>query len=341
MKRSRFGALALVFGVAGAFLAGRGVDAQPAPPPAAGTTRTLSVATLAPAGSAWMRVFEAWNREIRRRTNKSLSLTFYPGGVQGDESEVIRKIRQGRLDGAAVTAVGLAQIHRPALTFQMPGMFRGYSQLDAARNGLNTEMTQAFDQANFVLMGWADVGTTHPFSRTPVRTPAELRALHPWAWRDDAVLPAFYSVINANPVTLQVPEVLSALQTNRIDSFVSSPVATLALQWSSRVTHMTQVDCAISIGATVFGKNQFNALSAEHQTVLRETATQFHQQLIRNLRRDEGVALTTLQSRGITMVPVSEAERGQWTTAFQQTRTRLTGQIAPAAFIARVAGYNR
>jgi TRAP-type C4-dicarboxylate transport system substrate-binding protein len=87
--------------------------------------KVLSIATLAPPGSTWMKVFDAWNREVRRRSDKSLELRFYAGGVQGDESEVIRKIRSGRLDGAAVTAVGLAQIHRPALVFQMPGILRG------------------------------------------------------------------------------------------------------------------------------------------------------------------------------------------------------------------------
>src|SRR5689334_6686874 len=67
--------------------------------------KTISIATLAPPGSTWMKVFEAWNREVRRRSNKTLELRFYAGGVQGDESEVIRKIRSGRIDGAAVTAV--------------------------------------------------------------------------------------------------------------------------------------------------------------------------------------------------------------------------------------------
>src|SRR5262245_41104393 len=81
MKKYRFGFLALVFGLVGVVLAGRGVDAQ-TPPAPAGATRSFSIATLAPAGSTWMRVLESWGREVRRRSNKSLSLTFYPGGVQ-------------------------------------------------------------------------------------------------------------------------------------------------------------------------------------------------------------------------------------------------------------------
>src|SRR6185295_7355329 len=106
-------------------------------PPAA---KTISIATLAPPGSTWMRVFDAWNREIRRRSNKTLQLRFYPGGVQGDEAEVIRKIRSGRIDGGAVTAVGLSQIHRPTLVLQLPGLFRTYQKLDQTRDALAAEL---------------------------------------------------------------------------------------------------------------------------------------------------------------------------------------------------------
>ncbi len=112
----------------------------------------------------------------------------------------------------------------------------------------------------------------------------------------------------------------------------------MSLQWSTRATHMTDVNVGLVVGATVFGKRQFESLSPAHQTALRETATQFHQLLRTNLRRDEGAAMRSMASRGMTIITPNDAERAQWNTAFASTRTRLTGQIADAAFIARVRG---
>jgi TRAP-type C4-dicarboxylate transport system substrate-binding protein len=215
-------------------------------------------------------------------------------------------------------------------------MFRGYPQLDAARNALAPEMSAAFEQAGFVHMGWADVGQTRFFTQAPVRTPQELAAQRPWVWREDAVTPMLFQVVRANPVPLQVPEVLSALQTNRINSLLSTPVATISLQWSSRLTHMTDMNVSVTIGATVIGRTQWNSLSPEHQTILRETGAQFHTLARRNLRNDEVTAVQTLAQRGITVVPVDAGQRAAWEGIFQQTRQRLTGQIADAAFIARV-----
>jgi TRAP-type C4-dicarboxylate transport system substrate-binding protein len=314
-------------------LAASGAEAQQAPAPAA-TTRQLSVATLAPAGSTWMRVLESWNRELRRRTNKSLGLRIFPGGVQGDETEVVRKMRSGRLDGGSMTAVGLSKIHRPALVFQMPGMFSTVAQLDRARTATATEITTGFNTAGFQFMGWADVGWSRLFSRTPVTTPGQLRSLHPYVWRDDLVMPAVFAESQASAVPLQIPEVLTALQTNRVDSFFTSPVAAISLQWSQRVTHMTDLSVAVLVGATVFSNTAVNGLPADQQTALRETATQFHSLLISNLRRDERAAVTSMGTRNITVV--QPAERAAWDSLLDRARARLVGNIAPAEFVNRV-----
>ncbi len=339
-KNWTLAALAVVSGAVGVG-ASLSVEAQTAPA-AAATPVVISIATLAPAGSTWMNVFDAWNRELRRESakiNQPMRLQFFPGGVQGDEAEVIRKIRTRRLDGAAVTAVGLAQIHRPALVFQMPGMFRSYGPLDTARTALHNDLNAAFNTAGFELMGWADVGQARVFSNAPVRSPRELAQQRPWVWSDDQVMPTFYQTISANPVRMQVPEVLSGLQTNRINTVLTSaPVAT-QLQWASRVTHMTDFPLYTTIGATVIGRTKFNSLTPQQQALFRLTGTNFHALARGSLRRAETSALASLASRNITVVPVDAAQRGEWERAFTATRSALTGRIADAAFIARVAGY--
>ncbi len=333
MKRTRFVALALASALPAAMLAAGGAEAQQAPA-AAATTRQLSVATLAPAGSTWMRGLEAWNRELRRRTNKALGLRIFPGGVQGDESEVVRKMRSGRLDGGAVTAVGLSKIHRPALVFQMPGMFNSVGQLDRARTAVAQDVSAAFNTAGFQFMGWADVGFSRLFSRSAVTTPAQLRALHPYVWRDDLVMPAVFTEANVTATPLQIPEVLTALQTNRVDSFYTSPVAAISLQWSQRVTHVTDLSVAVLVGATVFTNAAVNGLPADQQAILRETGTQFHTLLINNLRRDEGTAMRSMGTRNVTVV--QPQERAAWDALLDRSRARLVGTIAPADFINRV-----
>lgn len=303
---------------------------------AVGAVRTLSLATLAPVGSTWMRTLEAWNRDIRRRTGGTLSFRIYPNGVQGDEGEVVRKIRSGRLDGGALTAVGLAQIHRPVLVLQAPGLFADDAALDRTRAALASEFENAFAQAGFSLVGWGDAGTDRVFSDRVVRTPDDLAHTKLFLWTDDPLSPTLYEELHVRGVSMQLPEVLTALQMRTLDTVIAPPIAVASLQWAAHVSHMTDMRVATEIGALVFGRAQVESLSAEQRDALRETAAQYCGLLVRNVRHDDDGAVAPMRARGITVDTVTPAERARWDAAFARTRTRLAGVLADAAFIQRV-----
>lgn len=299
-------------------------------------TTTLRLATLAPRGSSWMRVFDAWNNTLRQRTNNRLQLRVYAGGSQGDERDVIRKIRIGQLDGAAVTSTGLGLIVRPIMVLQAPGVVENYQQLDRARSALSDEFAQQFESNGVKLMGWGDVGEGRIFSNQPIRRPRDLRSVRPWVWRDDSMFGTFLEVVGANGVRLGVPEVLPALSTGQVDTVVASATAASALQWHTRVTHVTQQANTILVGATVLSKQKFDSLPADLQTALMETSEQAHSTLVRRIRRDDARyyrALTT--SHGLTAVDLS-AHESEWSQAARQTRERLAGRLYPRALMERV-----
>lgn len=306
----------------------RSVDAQEAV--------TLRIATLAPRGSAWMRVFDAWNNSLRQRTSNRLSLRFYPGGAQGDERDVIRKIRNGQLDGAAVTSTGLSLVVRPALVLQAPGVVENYQQLDRVRTRLGPEFAAQFQENGMRLMGWGDVGEGRIFSNRPILRPRDLRSVRPWVWRDDSMFGEFLEVIGANGIRLGVPEVLPALSTGQIDTVVASATAASALQWHTRVTHVTQQPNAILVGATILSQEKYDALPADLKTALDETSAQAHTALVARIRRDDARYYTALTTQhGLTAVDVS-AHQDEWRDAARQTRERLAGRLYPRDLMERV-----
>jgi TRAP-type C4-dicarboxylate transport system substrate-binding protein len=254
---------------------------------------------------------------------------------------VVRRIRAGNLDGAALTGIGMGQIHRAALVFQMPGMFRGYEQLDGARNAVAGDVNAGFEAAGFELLGWADVGESRIFSQRPVHTPQELAAMHPLVWRDDLVLPALYDIIHAHPLSLGIPDGVAALQGGRGDALITSPVAAVSLGWAPHVHYMTDLRVAVLIGATVISRNVWNTLTPEEQAILRETSQEFHAEARQHLRADEQTAVTSLASHGVAPVTLDAGQRAAWESVFEQTRQRLTGQIADAAFVQRIQQLGR
>jgi len=137
---------------------------------ATGTT-TIRMASLAPAGSSWDKVFRAWGNTLSEQTGGAVTFQFFPGGVAGDERDYIRKMKLGQIDAAGLTSVGLGQIARSISVLQMPSIIHNYKQLNYVREKLAGEFEGMFEKEGYKLLGWGDAGFGRIFrlqGRSPV-----------------------------------------------------------------------------------------------------------------------------------------------------------------------------
>ncbi len=67
----------------------------------------IKFATLAPEGTPWMQMMHEMSHEVERKSNGDVSFRFYPGGIAGDERDVIRKMRIKQLHGGAFSGFGM------------------------------------------------------------------------------------------------------------------------------------------------------------------------------------------------------------------------------------------
>ncbi|MEM8605768.1 MAG: TRAP transporter substrate-binding protein DctP [Myxococcota bacterium] len=295
----------------------------------------IRIATLAPNGTPWTKVYNAWNRTLQKETNNTLKFKFYTGGSMGDERDYIRKMRAGQLDAASLTTFGLGQIVRPVLVLALPGVIETYEQLDTVRAKLNDHFEEMFAEAGYQLLIWGDVGKARLFSTEKVERPAQLKKLRPWAWKDDLIFTEFFDVIGANPVRLGVPEVYPALQTHMIDTVPASALAALALQWYTRLNFVSAQSMGLIVDASLMRKDKWDALTPEQQTVLLETGKRAHQALVKASRKDDDRAYQTLLKRGLTPVD-TEAYQVEWDQAEAALRTKLVGRVYPKSLLDEV-----
>jgi TRAP-type C4-dicarboxylate transport system substrate-binding protein len=259
----------------------------------------LKVATLAPEGSSWMKLFHQWQTKVEQRTEGRVKVKFYAGGIQGDERDVIRKIRGGQLGGAAITGVGLSLI---APEVRVLEACRTYEDLDHARGRLDATLRKKFEEKGYVLLGWGDVGPIHIFSQRPLKSLADLRQTKLWLWSDDPNTKGVFEVLGIRGVPLGVPEVLPALSTGTIDAFLGSPLSTVALQWSSHAKFATSMTMGIATGATVISKKLWDEVSPADQKVVVEEGKAMETELQKLIRTDNDNALQKMKSAGLQVV---------------------------------------
>jgi TRAP-type C4-dicarboxylate transport system substrate-binding protein len=296
---------------------------------------TLRIATQAPQGSPWHRVFRAWAGSVEQESGGRLRLQFFFGGSQGDERDYAQKMEAGQLDGAAVTTVGLSHLVRPVLVLQAPGVFSEYAQMDRVRSRMGGQFQEQFHSAGYHLAGWGDVGMARFFAKQAVRRPSDLRSLRPWARPDDQIVNTFYEVIGASPQRLGINELLPGLQTGRVNAFPSSALAAVTLQWFHHATHVTRQTNGVVIGATVIRKEKYDALPADLRAIFDSTAARAHRSLTTTIRRADDQAYQAILRRGVTEVDAG-AHEAEWRQAAQTTRQRLSGRLFPADLLQQV-----
>ena len=302
---------------------------------AADAAAEIRIATLAPNGSSWMKVFNAWNRTVQKQTNGTLKLRFYPGGSQGDERDFVRKMRAGQVDGASVTTMGLSQVVRSALVLTVPGILSEYEELDKVRDALGERFEAMFDEAGYTVLAWGDVGKTRLFSTERIVRPSELKQRRPWAWKDDLIFTEYLDVVGANPVRLGVPEVYPGLQTRMIDTVPASALAAVSMQWYTRLAYLSKGNSGIIVGATLVRKDKLDALSEEHRKVLLETSRRVEEALKKSIRRDDANAYEAILKRGLIAVDTSEHD-DEWKAVNRQVRDRLAGRVYPKSLLEAV-----
>jgi len=231
--------------------------------------KVIRFASLAPPGSAFMKVMKAWNRSLKKATQNRVELRFYSGGSQGDERDFVRKVRAGQVDACGVTTTGLGMVVRPVLVLTTPGLITEYDQLERARSELGPRFNEMFRNAGFVNMAWGEAGKNRIFSVEKFERPEDLKALRPWAWKDDPIFAELVRIVGANPVRMGVPEVYGGLQTRMIDVVPTSSIAAVAMQWYTRLNYVAKDNFAIIVGGSLIKRETFNELSEAQRPYIR------------------------------------------------------------------------
>lgn len=278
----------------------------------------LRIATLAPANSPWMDVLEKAAAEIKDKTSSRVTLKYYDGGQQGDERDFVRKIKLGQLDGAAVTATGLAMIDESIRVLELPMMFKSVDEVDYVADKMWPYFQAKFEKQGFKLQDRGEVGWIYFLSKKKVESLDDLKGQKLWVWSDDKLVGAVFSRLKLNGVPLGVPEVDAALTSGRIDGCYGSPVAAVALQWYTKVKFMTSMPMSFAIGATVVSTKTYDKLSKDDIKAIEDIGHSSSRKLRKTIRKANEDSKETMSRKGVTIVKTPDAMVDEFTKQAQE-----------------------
>jgi len=283
----------------------------------------IKLASVAPDGSHWIAQMRAGAEEIRMRTGGRVTFKFYPGGVMGNDAQVLRKIRAGQLQGGAFASGGLAERYSGMSLYGIPLLFRSQEEVDAVRAKIDPLMAAGLDKAGFASFGFTEGGFANPLSNEPIHNVDEMRRKKVWVPDGDQMSFLAMESMGLSPVVLPVTDVLTGLQTGLIDITFASPVTALVLQWHTKVKYITALPVSYSMGVFAIDKTVFSALTPPDQQIVREVMGRYLSQLDREARDDNRKAAEVLAKAGVQTVTVNSTDVEGWRRTVEDLYPKL------------------
>jgi len=306
----------------------------------AAAAKTLKFATLAPAGTTWMKEMTAGAERVAERTEGRVKLKFYPGGVMGNDQSVHRKIKIGQLHGGAFTSGGLAEFDPGIQAYGLPMLFRSLDEVDYVRERMDPVLKRDMEASGFVLLGITEGGFARILSKQSMQDLEALRQSKVWLPEGDDIGLTVFRALGITPISLPIADVFTGLQTGLIETVPVNPTSAIAFQWHSSTAYMTDVPIIYLIGVLAVDKSVFDKLSVEDQAILREEMGAVFKRLDVINREDNEAAKVALQQQGITFVMPHPGEVERWREIADRSVDEMVGSgVIPGSIVEQVRAY--
>lgn len=288
----------------------------------------IKVGVLAPEGTNWAKHMKKMGKEIKTATKGKVKFKFYFGGAQGDENDVLRKVRINQLQGGIFTGKTLGDIHGDIRVVEIPFVFGD----DRAKAWSTVEkLTPYFDKKikskGFENLGFFEIGLVYFVSQKKTESLSALSGVKIWSWEGDRIVETMIKKMNLVSVPLPLPDVLSSLSTGIIEAAYAPAMPIVALQWSSKVKYLVDFPIAYSVGSFLISDKAWKKISPEHQKVVKTIADKYMKKVNESNVADNQDALKAIQANGVQMLQFPKADQEKAKTLKSEIMTKLKGTL--------------
>jgi TRAP-type C4-dicarboxylate transport system substrate-binding protein len=292
----------------------------------------IKVATLAPEGSSWMKAFNSLNSEVMKKTENKVLFRIYPGGVLGDEMDMLRKMKIGQIQGAGLTSGGLSTLFKEIDVLQIPFLFQRYEEVDTILKKMDSFFRKGFEDNGYILLGWSEAGFVYLMSTISISSVADLKKGKVWIWEESPIAKAIFDEAGVSAIPLSVPDVLVGLQTGMVDVVYVPPTYAISLQWFTKIKYMTDIPLVYLSGGIVVRKDTFKQIPQPFQNIIIESCQHHLDQLKIVTRNENQEAIKVIMKQGVKIVTPSKDQVEE----FKKLSNKAMGNIGGQTFSKKV-----
>ncbi len=300
---------------------------------------TIKVGSIAPDGSPWDKALKKIAAEWKAISGGTIDMKIYPGGIVGNEPDMIRKMRIGQLQAAIFTGVGMSYISPEIFSMSLAFLVRDDRELDYIMGKMTPYYEKLTLKKGFVTVTWAKAGWVNFFSTRPVVYPRDLKTLKLSVAENDAEMLQAWRSMGYNAIPLSTNDLMTALQNGMIEAYYAPPLVSASFQWFGIAKHMCGIRIAPMIGGFVVSKKTWDQIPASMRPKLVASAKKVVDQLYIDTKTLETSAIATMKKNGLVIHEVPADAARLWEKEGYKGYEAYVGKTFSRDLLTKIQGY--
>jgi len=296
----------------------------------------IKLGTLVPANTSWHKALLDMGATWAKETEGRVTLTIYPGGTQGDEDTIIKKMRPGieSLQAAFLTSVGLAELDDAFNVLSMPFFFESDAEEQAIEKKLTPLFEQRLQAKGYRLLSWGTGGWVQVFSKKELRSLADVKSAKLFTTKGDDKWLQWYVANGFHPVALLMADIPAQLKlsTGLIDTAPYPPYLALSLQIFRDAKHMLDLKIAPLTGALIMSNTAWNKISADDRPKVIAAAQAMEARVRAEAPAQDAASVKQMTARGLQVITLDPQAAAEFRAAAMKLTATMRGTMVPADF---------
>jgi len=297
-------------------------------PTAARADVVIKLGTLAPNGSTWHTLLKEMGQKWEQASGGKVKLRIYPGGVLGNEGDMVKKMRIGQLQAAALTTIGLHDIAPDAQAVDVPMMVDSWPTLDYVMARMAPKLERIIEGKGYVVLGWSEVGFVRFFSTKRYASLKEMQGAKMFCWEGDPASAEAWRAGGFHPVVMSSTDIVPGLQTGLIDTVPLAPLYAYSSRMFEKAKYMLDLPWTVLTGGTVVRKDEWDKVPADLKPKLIEISREYAKKIAAEVRRMDNEALENMVKQGL--VVVKPTDPADFAKAAEKSYSVIRGKVVPA-----------
>ena len=275
-------------------------------------TITIRMASPVPENSPWGTFLNLIAEDWRTVTNGQVNVIIFHNRTAGSEEAVVRNLRLNQLQAAVLSTFGLTEVAHEVMTLSTPFFIRDDDELDIVMDQMKDVLEARISDKGFHTLAWTRVGWIKFFSKAPVFTPNDLKAMRLGTINEYESVNQAFRAMGFQMVPVAQNDLLIALNSPMVDAIYNSVVMVGSTQVFGLAKNMASINIAPMMGAMVFNRRAWNAIPDRYKDQMMEVVRIRQAELDVIVKEFEADLIRTMGNHGLAVNQLTPAQEQLW-----------------------------